>query len=412
MQINVPFTTMASFVTARNLSIQYVLCDGIYHLAAIDGAIELDSQINTNGSDPTDLTNFTNNYLPTANAILAANGSSTGTIAALNGTIVATVRGGSSVSFSVTGTWAANIVIEASLDNVNWDPWGFITLPGTLGSSLTSNGVTVSPCGGFVYIRLRASTYTSGTIDVLWNVSGQASAVQAYSPIASNFNVLDASDGPVTAGAAALSASLVAAFYGSTLPTLGNGQQVALQTDVNGRLIVESNPVTGFKATYSASITNLASAASATDILTITGSATKTIKVMRITISGTTTTQGWQDILLIKRSAANTAGTSTAPTIVSRDSTNAAATATVLAYTANPTLGAAIGTMNVQKYYMPIAASGGNQVGANDFLRFDLADGPVQAVTLRGTTQVLAVNLNGVTIAGPAFDIDIIWTEE
>lgn len=52
-----------------------------------------------------------------------------------------------------------------------------------------------------------------------------------------NLSVKDASDGPVSPGAAATYASLVGAQYNSTLPTLTNTQQVALQVDDRGRLL-------------------------------------------------------------------------------------------------------------------------------------------------------------------------------
>lgn len=35
-----------------------------------------------------------------------------------------------------------------------------------------------------------------------------------------------------------------------------------------------------------------------------------------------------------------------------------------------------------------------------------------QEVVLRGIAQVLAVNLNGATVVGGTFDIDVTWTEE
>jgi hypothetical protein len=60
--------------------------------------------------------------------------------------------------------------------------------------------------------------------------------------------------------------------------------------------------------TYTASITGLSIPASATDILTITGSATKKVIINQINISATQTTAGVESISLIKRSTLNTAG--------------------------------------------------------------------------------------------------------
>lgn len=88
------------------------------------------------------------------------------------------------------------------------------------------------------------------------------------------------------------------------------------------------------------------------------------------------------------------------------DSTDAAATCIVLAYTANPgALGTAVGTF--RRAYAPVA---GVTSVVNPIVTFDFgAQG--QAITLRGTAQQLAVNLNGVTITGGTFDIVIEWYE-
>lgn len=55
--------------------------------------------------------------------------------------------------------------------------------------------------------------------------------------------VTDSSDGPVTPGTVAGKSSLAGGQYNSTPPTLTNGQQVALQLDSAGRLLVDANIV-------------------------------------------------------------------------------------------------------------------------------------------------------------------------
>ena len=60
----------------------------------------------------------------------------------------------------------------------------------------------------------------------------------------------------------------------------------------------------------------LASAATPTDIAILPGSASKTILVTKVIVSGTKTTAGLVDVLLIKRSTANSGGTSAAMTAV------------------------------------------------------------------------------------------------
>lgn len=167
--------------------------------------------------------------------------------------------------------------------------------------------------------------------------------------------------------------------------------------------------VDGKRATYSASIANLAMGALATDVFTITGSGTKTIRILRIAISGTETTGAVRDFDLIKRSTANSVGTSTTPAAVPFDSADAAATAIVRAYTANPTLGSTVGTIRTASWEIP-ATSLANQ---NELLLWtfgDIATG--RSLVLRGTAEVAAINFEGVTAPGNAMNFDITWSEE
>lgn len=166
----------------------------------------------------------------------------------------------------------------------------------------------------------------------------------------------------------------------------------------------------GLKATYAASITALASAASCTDLFTITGSSTKTVRVTRLEISGQATTAAAAQVILLVRSSANLTGTSTTPTVVPYDSNSAAGTAVVKAYTVNPgTLGSLVG--NIKSAYVFLAAPATATV-ASEPLFLDFGVRPSQAIVLRGTSQVLAINLNSATVTGGAFDINIEWTEE
>jgi hypothetical protein len=161
-------------------------------------------------------------------------------------------------------------------------------------------------------------------------------------------------------------------------------------------------------ATYTAVITSVAAVAAATDIFTITGSATKTVRITKIAISGTSTSGVRTSVVVIKRSTANTGGTSTTPTAVPLDSTNAAATAVVRSYTANPTVGTSVGSVRSAKMDFPTTATT-NGIQPFEFMLGGEAG--QQPITLRGTTEVIAINLNGATITGGSFDLYIEWTE-
>ncbi|SRR6266699_989119 len=176
------------------------------------------------------------------------------------------------------------------------------------------------------------------------------------------------------------------------------------QLDTNYRTI--AGPTDGQKPTYIASITGLVVAASATDIFTITpGSAP--VRIIRARVSGIKTTAGADvDIQLIKRSAADTGGTATNPTKVAYDSADPASTATINAYTANPTgLGAAIGTLTVDSLFVGLSTV------ATSILDLAFGNRPAKAIVLRGT-ETFAINLNGVTVGGGAFDISVEYTED
>ncbi len=181
--------------------------------------------------------------------------------------------------------------------------------------------------------------------------------------------------------------------------------QMAASTALGGAFALND----GLRATYSATIAGLASAASATDIFTITGSASKTVRITRLEISGQATTAAAVQVALLVRSTANTIGTSTAPTLVPHDSNSAAATAVVKAYTANPTTGSLVG--NIRTDYVFLAAPATATVGP-DKIFLDFGIRPSQALVLRGITQVLAINLNGVTVTGGAWDVNIEFTED
>lgn len=171
------------------------------------------------------------------------------------------------------------------------------------------------------------------------------------------------------------------------------------------------------KQSYSASTATFTPAATTTDFCRITGSATKTIRVWSITLSGTQTTAGnVSQYVLIKRSTANTAGTFVSATVVPHDSNNAAATVTVGHYTANPTVGSTVGTVRGHRTLVPAPATAvfPAYVGRWEFGQPDNVNHQVQPIVLRGTTQELNVNGSGAAIPTGAatYQCDFVWTEE
>jgi len=183
--------------------------------------------------------------------------------------------------------------------------------------------------------------------------------------------------------------------------TSGNCGPIALNSSA---AIYTDTEIT--KSSYATSFT-ITPAATPTDVFTITGSSSRTIRVKRVHITSNATTLGAMTLQLLERSSANTGGTSTNPTKVPLDNNNIAGTGTVTAYTANPSaLGTLIGAIDtaflsfgVNAVSPPYDRSFGNAVGT-------------QSIVLRGSSQSLAVNLGGGTVpSGGALCIGVEWTE-
>ena len=165
-------------------------------------------------------------------------------------------------------------------------------------------------------------------------------------------------------------------------------------------------------ASYSASAGPFVAAATPTDIFTITGSATKVIRIKKIYFGASATNATTFNFLLVKRSTGNTGGTSTVLTAVPNDSDDVAATAVVRGYTANPTaLGTSVGTIRAYRLVVPQTAPlGGASNGPLNEVLF--GDNSSKSIALRGTSESLSLNLNAVTLTGNSFCVFIEWTEE
>jgi hypothetical protein len=147
-------------------------------------------------------------------------------------------------------------------------------------------------------------------------------------------------------------------------------------------------------------------ATSPTDWVVLTGSSTKTVRITNVTVCGLATTATSQPVEIVKRSTADSAGTSTTPSITPLDSGDAAATAAAAVYTANPTVGTQVGSP-VDTFYLNLGATGSAGCASLDFgTRND------QALVLRGTSQQAAIDLAGTTVpSGTNLTYRVEWTE-
>ena len=169
----------------------------------------------------------------------------------------------------------------------------------------------------------------------------------------------------------------------------------------------------GNKATYRASIAKMNSfAATPTDVFTLCGSATKTIKLVFGETIVDATAVGAMDIYIYKRTVANTGGTSSvmaASSVAKMDSNDPSPTAVLTTFTGNPSLGTGA-LVAVDHYAMPSTSTTGYP-GLPWTQSFgNLND---RTLTLRGANQCMTYNLNGAALpSGFVLYATIVWTEE
>ena len=294
-----------------------------------------------------------------------------GTLVGLNAEITVDMAGQAGCSFYLIndGSFLGSVVAEWSTSGgtaaqwfscLLWNP-GTSTRPGaievlTIGGTEfpagSSAGYSVLAPSGAGYVRIRVSAHTSGSCRIHFRASAVVAGIQLMSK------------------------------------------------------------VDGAKSTYSASITAIPPAANPTDIVTIYGSATKTIRILRVEISGTRSTATQTEFALIKRSTVLTGGTFAAMTSVPHDSTDPAASATPKSWTANPTGGGTVvGTLRNAKLLLAVPAS----TSASNTIIWEFGDrAGAQAIVLVGVGEGLCISMLGIAMTGGggSVDVSLEWTEE
>lgn len=171
--------------------------------------------------------------------------------------------------------------------------------------------------------------------------------------------------------------------------------------------------IEGQKASYFAGLGGNTPAATPTDVAILTGSATKTIKVTRVRLTVQATASGAIEYRLMKYSG----GTQSAVNTAFVAATHAGAMD-------SSDLASTVITAGLAGVYTGNPASSGTTVGiVDDWTVTALANAtmvftyectvPAKCITLRGTSQILAVNGNGHTLlTGEKFGIEFTWTEE
>lgn len=177
------------------------------------------------------------------------------------------------------------------------------------------------------------------------------------------------------------------------------------------------------RATYSSAFFGLVPVTAGTDVICIAGSASRTVRLQRITIWGTTATAVQTlPLNLVRRATADTGGSAATTTAnpgvttqITRRDTSVAGTATavLISYTANPTINDAAPTyIDSQLLTMPVVTSVATASPADFFFARDV-ENLLSAPTLYGVAQQICVNINAATITNASlWNGSIVWTEE
>jgi hypothetical protein len=181
------------------------------------------------------------------------------------------------------------------------------------------------------------------------------------------------------------------------------GRLVFLDCGTDGNLHVTTLPDLSLKR-YRAS--SKFAASSTTDNWRISGNASNTVIVTKLSVTCTETTAAQVSVQLIKRSTAGSGGTAASVTAVPLDSNKAAASSVVNSYTGTgPTVGTAVGDIDDAQFGCMAAGT----ATPNDIYIPATSPGAPIAV-LRGVAEGIALNFGG-ALTGGNLTVSVEWAE-
>ena len=183
--------------------------------------------------------------------------------------------------------------------------------------------------------------------------------------------------------------------------TSANGDYSFQAGDMFGNGLVRSYQT--IRKTYSASF-NVTLDASATDIVEIIGSGSSSIQITQIFISGVATASSVVNLALIRKSSLATGGSSSTIAATNHETGDAATTATVKTYSANPTVGTTVGRLRL----FPIPLGTSSLYGSPLQLDFGINGKPI---ILSGATQTLCISNAGSVPSGTILTVSIEYAE-
>jgi hypothetical protein len=360
-----------------------------------------------------------------------------GTATAASTVATGTLNGTTTIAIQVTGTYTGALTPQITVNGTDWIAASAVLTYSTGAQATTiasaATGIFIVEVSGAQQFRLSANAAVTGTAVVTLRVSGADSLMSIDSPLPTGSNTIGAVN-----IAASQTLATVTTLTGTTTLTpgtgatnLGKAEDAVAASGDSGLFVLgvrrdvataSANAAGDYnelatgqfgdlyfsklgtrKRSYSAAFT-VATAASATDVVEIIGSASTTVEITRVTIGGVQTTAGQVLVNILRRSTAASAGTSTNAVLVPHQATDAAATAVIKIYTANPTPGTLVG--NVRSRRLPI----GQSTSLVTPTVFDFGEN-AKPIFLAGVAQTLCINLNGATVTGGSLDIEVEFTE-
>lgn len=270
---------------------------------------------------------------------------------------------------------------------INVNKWG-----GTLLGTPTNFGTTP---GAVVAGSVNSSLFIGTTAAV-----AASAGIQKVGITGGTGATLDAIIGAATAPTNAIATLGV---YQSTIPALTAGQSVAAQCDTTGSYYVTRE---GRKATYRAVASGLSFIAGASPLFSLTGSASKTVRITHVRFSATAATGATADVAVARFSALS-GGTSAAVTVGKMDTTSANATAAPFTWSVAATTATLVALLTSERYEIVTAAVS----VLPELIEWEFGDINGQALVLRGTSDFMGLKISA-TGTTPVGDVWIEWTEE
>lgn len=374
--------------------------------------------VSIKGTPSVSVSNFPGTQ-PVSGTVTVAQATAANLNATVTGTVAATQSGTwnvgtvtsitNPVSAAQSGTWTVQ-----PGNTANTTPWlasisqGGNTATVSAANALKVDGSAVTqPVSGTVTANAGTGNFTvvqSTAANLNATVTGTVAATQSgtwnIGTVGSITSIVDVEGGAANGGTPVGNPVLTAGTDGTNVRTL--------RTDSLGRpqvVLTESLQTT---QTFSGAFSNSTLVTGATDVLRITGSTTKLIRVKKIQMTATVARgPAIANVTLVRRSTAGTGGTSSNATNASYDTNNTASTAVVTAFTVNQTaLGTVVSTIRAEKYLVNAITA------APVVMDWEFGIRGAQSVVLRGTSDYLCLNLGGPTLATGVGSFFIEWTEE